>query len=75
MVKDNVSGTYIHGVFDNSEFTNFILNKVRKDKGLDSINENFSFTEYKNQEYDKLAQILRENIDIQKIYNIISEGK
>ena len=75
MVKDNVIGTYIHGVFDNSEFTNFILNKVRKEKGLDSINENFSFTEYKNQEYDKLAQILRENIDIQKIYNIISEGK
>ena len=75
MVKDNVIGTYIHGVFDNSEFTNFILNKVRKDKGLDSINENFSFTEYKNQEYDKLAQILRENIDIEKIYDIISEGK
>lgn len=75
MVKDNVIGTYIHGVFDNSEFTNFILNKVRKEKGLDSINENFSFTEYKNQEYDKLAQILRENIDIEKIYNIISEGK
>ena len=75
MVKDNVIGTYIHGVFDNSEFTNFILNKVRKEKGLDSINENFSFTEYKNQEYDKLAQILRENIDIEKIYDIISEGK
>ena len=75
MAKDNVIGTYIHGIFDNSEFTNFILNKVRKDKGLDSINENFSFTEYKNQEYDKLAQILRENIDIEKIYDIISEGK
>ena len=75
MVKDNVIGTYIHGVFDNSEFTNFILNKVRKDKGLDSINENFSFTEYKNQEYDKLAQILRENIDIEKIYDIMSDGK
>ena len=75
MVKDNVIGTYIHGVFDNSEFTNFILNKVRKEKGLDSINENFSFTEYKNQEYDKLDIIFRENIDIEKNYNIITEGK
>lgn len=75
MVKDNVIGTYIHGIFDNSKFTNFVLNKVRKEKGLDNINENFSFTEYKNQEYDKLAQILRENIDIEKIYDIISEGK
>lgn len=73
MVKDNVVGTYIHGIFDNSEFTNFLLNKVRKEKGLDSIDENFSFVEYKNQEYDKLATVLRENLDIEKIYEIMEK--
>lgn len=71
MVKENIIGTYIHGIFDNSEFTNFLLNKVRKNKGLDKLDENFSFAEYKNQEYNKLAQILRENIDIKKIYEIM----
>ena len=70
-VKGNVVGTYIHGIFDNSEFTNHFLNKARKLKGLDKVDENFSFKEYKNREYDKLAQILRENVDIEKVYEIM----
>lgn len=71
MAKDNIIGTYIHGIFDNSEFTSHILNKVRERKGLDRINENFSFAEYKDREYDKLAQVLRENLDIGAIYRIM----
>ncbi len=71
MAKDNIIGTYIHGIFDNSEFTSHILNKVRERKGLDRINENFSFAEYKDREYDKLAQILRENLDMRAIYGIM----
>ena len=70
-VKDNVAGTYIHGIFDNSEFTSHFLNEVRKFKGLDRIDENFSYSDYKNREYDKLAEVLRENIDIKKIYEIM----
>lgn len=71
MAKDNIIGTYIHGIFDNSEFTSHILNKVRERKGLDKVNENFSFAEYKDREYDKLAQVLRENLDIRAIYGIM----
>ncbi len=71
MAKDNIIGTYIHGIFDNSEFTSHILNKVRERKGLDRINENFSFAEYKDREYDKLAKVLRENLDIGAIYRIM----
>ena len=26
-IKNNVVGTYVHGIFDNSEFTNFLLNR------------------------------------------------
>ena len=70
-VKDNVAGTYIHGIFDNSEFTSHFLNEVRKLKGLDRIDENFSYSDYKNREYDKLAEVLRENLDIKKIYEIM----
>ena len=70
-VKDNIAGTYIHGIFDNSEFTSHFLNEVRKLKGLDRIDENFSYSDYKNREYDKLAEVLRGNIDIKKIYEIM----
>ena len=70
-VKGNVAGTYIHGIFDNSEFTNHFLNEVRKLKGFDRIDEDFSYSDYKNREYDKLAEVLRENLDIKKIYEIM----
>ncbi len=71
MAKENIIGTYIHGIFDNSEFTSHILNKVIERKGFDKVNENFSFAEYKDREYDKLAQILRENLDMRAIYGIM----
>ena len=54
-----------------TEYTNHFLNKARKLKGLDKVDEDFSFKEYKNREYDKLAQILRENVDIDKVYEIM----
>lgn len=71
IVKNNIIGTYLHGIFDNSEFTNYLLNVIRRKKGVDELSENFSFAEYKNNEYDKLAKILRENLDMKKIYEIM----
>ena len=44
---------------------------VRKLKGFDRIDDNFSYSDYKNREYDKLAEVLRENLDIKKIYEIM----
>lgn len=71
IVKGNIIGTYVHGVFDNSEFTGFLLNKIREIKGLDKIDEYFDFKEFKEQEYNKLADVIRNNLDIAKIYEIM----
>ena len=65
----------VKGIFDNSDFTNYFLNRIREKKGLDKTDENFSFSEYKNREYDKLAQVLRENLDLKKIYEIMEIEK
>ena len=73
MVRENVIGTYVHGIFDNFEFTNNFLNRIRENKGLEYIDEKFSYSEYKDREYNKLAKVLRENIDIKKIYEIIKK--
>ena len=73
MMRENVIGTYIHGIFDNFEFTNSFLNKIRENKGLEYVDKKFSYSEYKDREYDKLAKVLRENIDIEKIYEIIEK--
>lgn len=70
----NVFGTYIHGIFDDIDFTRTILNNVREMKGLDKIESKVkSFREFKEKEYDKLADFLREHLDIDKIYEIMNE--
>ncbi len=71
--EGNVFGTYIHGIFDNMEFTVGFINNIRKRKGLDKINydKSMEFNEYKEMQYDKLAEILRSSLDIGKIYEIV----
>lgn len=72
--KCNVFGTYIHGIFDDIDFTRTILNNIREMKGLDKIESKVkSFREFKEKEYDKLADFLREHLDIDKIYEIMNE--
>lgn len=71
VAKENLLGTYIHGIFDNGEFTRRFLNNIRLKKELKPIKENFSFKEFKEKEYDKLAKLLRENLDIDEIYKMM----
>ncbi|MBR8701067.1 Cobyric acid synthase [Fusobacterium sp. DD29] len=70
---DNIFATYIHGIFDNEKVTRNILNLVRAKKGLDIQDEGMTFDEYRMHELDKLEKIMRENIDIKKIYEIIGD--
>ncbi len=71
----NVFGTYIHGIFDDIDFTRTILNNIRKMKNLEPIESKVeSFDEFKNQEYDKLADFLREHLDMEKIYEIMNDS-
>ncbi|HHW47644.1 MAG TPA: cobyric acid synthase [Clostridiaceae bacterium] len=70
----DVLGTYIHGIFDNMDFTMGLINNLRKRKGLgkaDGIVR--SFREFKEEQYDKLADLLRNNLDMERIYKIIKE--
>lgn len=69
-----VFGTYIHGVFDSSEFTRALLNEIRKSKGLKPVkNEVEDYWVYKDKQYDELAKIVKDNIDIERLYKIIEE--
>ncbi|WP_053956631.1 cobyric acid synthase [Inediibacterium massiliense] len=74
--EGNVMGSYIHGVFDNIGFTRKILNNIRKAKGLDEKQSSVeTFKEFKEKEYEKLAKIVRENVDLDKIYKILQGDK
>ncbi|SHJ05169.1 adenosylcobyric acid synthase (glutamine-hydrolysing) [Geosporobacter subterraneus DSM 17957] len=71
--EGNVMGTYIHGIFDNIPFTRKVLNNIRRAKGLEEKGSTIeSFQAFKEAEYNKLAQIVRENINMEKIYSILN---
>jgi len=69
-----IFGTYLHGIFDNSCFTNAYLNEVRREKGLPEVLEAMApedFWVYKNKQYDKLADLVEANMDKKMMYRII----
>lgn len=74
--KENVYGTYVHGIFDNSQVVKLIVTGILKDKGLDfSKVTSFSMEAYKESQYDLLAEAVRASCDMEKIYEIIEKGQ
>lgn len=64
-----VFGTYLHGVFDHDSFRQAVLGKIRHDKGLDTSTSK-SYAAQKEEAYDALADLARENLDINLIKEI-----
>ena len=69
-MSGNVIGSYIHGIFDGIDFREFIVNKIRENKGL-GYKKSKAYENLREGELDKLASIVRKNLDIDKIYNIM----
>ena len=71
-IYDNIAGSYIHGIFDNSDVVNTVVNILSKQKGLSTEDlEEFDIKKYKESQYDILADSVRKSLDMEKIYKII----
>lgn len=66
----NVMGTYLHGVFDAVTFREFICNKLRGKKGLKN-KKAFEYESLRERELDKLADVVRKSLDMDKVYEIM----
>lgn len=70
--NDNVAGSYIHGLFDNSQVVNTLVRILYDKKGLTADEfEHFNIKEYKNSQYNLLANEVRKALDMKKIYEIL----
>jgi len=72
-----VLGTYIHGILDNFIFRKIILELLRKKNNIkdNSISsDSVSYKNFKEEQYDKLADIFRENMDMKLFYKILKHG-
>lgn len=71
-ILGTIMGTYLHGIFDSSRFTEALLTAAAQQKGLEP--DSFRVPDrqkYKEMQYDKLADLIRNSIDIKKIYSIM----
>ncbi len=62
-LNERIWGTYIHGIFDNPEIVKTVLAASGK-----SMNPEIDFQQFKEEQYDKLADLIRRNIDMEYIY-------
>lgn len=66
-LNDNCWGSYLHGILDNKEVVNDIAKDFNKE-----VTE-FDYESFKNEQYDKLAQHIRENVDMDYIYSSLKD--
>ena len=69
----NVYGSYVHGVFDAPGICDGILKALCEKKGIDfSALGTFDMTEYKERQYDLLADTVRSNMDMDLVYRVLN---
>ena len=64
-------GSYLHGIFDNEELVFALVHEIMKEKGIDPEADELSIAEYKEIQYDKLADLIRNHLDMERIYRIL----
>lgn len=73
--RGNVYGTYVHGIFDREAVTKAFLGALAKHKGVSlETNALLDAGAYKEAQYDALAEAVRANVDLKKIYEILEAG-
>ena len=73
-IYKNVFGSYIHGIFDREEVSKAIVASLCKKKGIEYENiRTFDIKSYKESQYNILADMVRKNLDMDKIYKILNK--
>ena len=71
--KGNVYGSYIHGIFDAPGVADTVLKALCQYRGIDAgALESFDPAQYKEWQYDALAQAVREGLDMDLVYRILN---
>jgi adenosylcobyric acid synthase len=65
-LHDKCWGTYLHGILDNREVIDELISPYTELPG-----ETSDYPQYKEQQYDRLAALIRQHIDMEKIYKTL----
>ncbi len=73
--QGNVYGSYVHGLFDSQEAANALVASLAEKKGIsDQMGKAVDFADFKETQYDLLADGLRRHLDMDRIYQILEAG-
>ena len=71
----NVCGTYIHGIFDKSAIATALVTALSENKGLSVESKScIDYKDFKEKQYDTLADILSEYLNMEEIYGMLREA-
>lgn len=68
---DHCIGTYIHGFLDNAPVIEHLLREKGKWKNEELVST-LNYAEFKEEQYNKLADHVRHHVDMEQIYQILS---
>lgn len=71
--RDNLYGTYVHGIFDKAEVAETIVCALMKEKGMEPEvgGLSFDYEKYREEQYNRLADTMRKYLDMEAINSII----
>lgn len=67
----NIWGSYLHGIFDSDGFRRWWINRLRTAKGLEPLSGRGAVYDLEPA-LDRLAQVVRENMEMDTIYRLLS---
>ena len=70
MQADHCIGTYIHGFLDNAPVIEHLLKG--RGKGPSSLSGGKSYADFKEEQYNRLADHVRQHVDMQRLYQILT---
>ena len=71
----NVYGSYVHGLFDRGGIATSIIEALAEKKGIKIDNGVWEdYQSFKEKQYDKLADTLREYLNMEEIYGMLREA-
>ncbi|MBN3523292.1 cobyric acid synthase [Paenibacillus apiarius] len=68
-----IMGTYMHGLFHNDGFRRGWLNGLRHAKGLEPLPNDFDFGAHREAAFERLAERVREHLDMDQVYRILRD--
>ena len=67
----NAYGSYLHGIFDSQQMLECLAKALAVKKGITLNTEALDVQQYKQMQYDKLADMVRSALDMDYIYQVL----